>query len=174
MKFFLQLLSFGLLATSVSAVPTVEERQSTRYSLTVSTKGNAVLNGQTLEVVNSVLGVYPGKQTAAQVYPVANPTKPGLFSLHTLPIGIVDHVLALQGSNGFFTLVDTVNPAGNTAVSNIDTFILKNGKVTQNIPGGWFAFPSSTGWSVNYYDGTSIVTQDYVAVDILYKKLSTY
>jgi hypothetical protein len=111
------------------------------------------LNGQALEIVDSVLGVYPGQQTPADVYPITNLEKPGHVSLHTYPIGIVDHVLGLKGENGLYSLVDVVKVSQSADALYYDNFILNNGVVTQDLPGRWVAFPSTDGWDVKWYDG---------------------
>jgi hypothetical protein len=119
--------------------------------------GDISLNGQKVEIVNSILGVYPGVQTAARVYPVANQNKPGRSSLHTLPIGIVDHVLGLNGSDGLYTLVDAVNiPPANDLF--YDEFILRGGLVNHDITGRWVAFPGGGGWEIKRYDGRSHIS----------------
>ncbi|KAF7523783.1 hypothetical protein G7054_g11629 [Neopestalotiopsis clavispora] len=174
MKSFLQLLSFGLLTIAASAAPLLEERQTAVYSLTVSTTSNNALNGQTVEIVNSVLGVYPGNQPAATFYPIANPNKAGRSSLHTYPVGIVDHVLGLTGSDGLYSLVDVTNVGQNGAVAFYDGFILRNNRVSHDIPGNWVAFPVSNGWQIKRYDGNAIVTQDYVRVNLIYKLVNKY
>ncbi|KAI0175458.1 hypothetical protein BJ166DRAFT_514872 [Pestalotiopsis sp. NC0098] len=174
MKTFMQLLSFGLLATVASAAPVIEERQSAVYTLSVSTTSNSALNGQTVEIVNSVLGVYPGNQPAASFYPVANQAKPGRSSLHTYPIGIVDHVLGLKGSDGLYSLVDVANVGQSGEDVLYDGFILRNNRVNHEVPGNWVAFPVGSGWQIKRYDGNAIVTQDYVPVTLVYKRVNKY
>ncbi|ETS73109.1 hypothetical protein PFICI_15284 [Pestalotiopsis fici W106-1] len=174
MKYFLQLLSFGLLATASSALPLLDERQTAVYSLTVSTTSSTALNGQTVEIVNSVLGVYPGNQPAATFYPIPNQTKPGRSSLHTYPVGIVDHVLGLKGSDGLYSLVDVTNIGQSGAAAFYDGFILRNNLVSHEIPGNWVAFPVGNGWQIKRYDGNAIVTQDYVPVNLVYKLVNKY
>ncbi|KAI1840213.1 hypothetical protein JX265_010791 [Neoarthrinium moseri] len=172
MKSFLQLLSFGLVAVSVSAVPVVEERQDVVYQLSVATKGDAKLDGQKLEIVNAVVGVFKGDHPPAKVYEIKNQQNPKLSELHTSPVGIVDHVLGLKGDNGLYNLVDITNiHSTDNSKTHFSTFKLKDGLVTQDLPGHWIAFPSGNGaWDVKWYDGNAIITQNYVSVDVKYKK----
>ncbi|KAK9770983.1 hypothetical protein SCAR479_12332 [Seiridium cardinale] len=170
MKSFVQLLSLGLLVTCPSAIASVNARQEAAYALTVASKDNEDLNGQVLEVSDSVLGVYEGDKTPVQVYPTAN----GDFnSLHTWPVGIVDHVLGLKGDNGLYTLVDLMNTKDKDTAdgSYYDTFLLKDGLISQNLPGGWVAFPTTNGWNVKWSDGTAFVPQSFVSVDIVYNEV---
>lgn len=50
---------------------------------------------------------------AVEWYPVAGASK-GTWEMHTYPIGIVDHTLALVGTNGLYSFVDLTNPAATT------------------------------------------------------------
>ncbi|KAK6203754.1 hypothetical protein LQW54_008766 [Pestalotiopsis sp. IQ-011] len=113
MKTFMQLLSFGLLATVASAVPVVEERQSAVYTLSVST-------------------------------------------------------------DGLYSLVDVVNIGQSGEDVLYDGFILRNNRVNHEVPGNWVAFPVGSGWQIKRYDGNAIVTQDYVPVTLVYKRLNNY
>lgn len=109
------------------------------------------MNGETVEIFNSVLGVYTGDRAAAEVYPIAEAS--GHSSLHTYPIGIVDHVLDLEGDNGLYTLTDRANIGSGTDGSFSANFIVKDGLITQDLKGGWVAFPSTDGWTIKWYDG---------------------
>jgi hypothetical protein len=119
----------------------------------VHSKDDVALDGENLGIVDSVLGIYVGDHADAEVYEIETPGKPGLVSLHTWPVGIVDHVLTLQGDNGLYDLVDTVHTSQSLGGTHYDTFKLVDGKVTQDLEGGWIAVPSGSDWKVRWYDG---------------------
>lgn len=146
---------------------------------------------------NSTLGVYIENGSAVQVYDVETSDTPGLVSLHTYPVGVVDHVLVLKGKDGLYKLSDAMHDDSLDG-TYYNNFKLEDGVVTQNLRGKWIAVPSRAGdWQVKWYDGkylprnqrlrhlsggsptnrsalgSALIPQDYVPVDIVYKRLAS-
>lgn len=67
------------------------------------------LDGKYLGSFNNTIGVF-NDAMAVQFYTV-NGGKPGHVELHTYPIGIVDHALALRGAGEQLDFLNVVNPA---------------------------------------------------------------
>ncbi|KAI2636833.1 hypothetical protein GGS21DRAFT_489605 [Xylaria nigripes] len=142
------------------------------FNLKVSST-SAELNGLLITTETAVLGV---NQTVdappVSVFEINNQETGGL-ELHTFPIGIIDHVVGLVGSNGLFTLTDIPNPEG--AVPPQDgqsfewnNFRISNGTLVYEGGGRWLAFPRLEGsWGVNWTDGSAMLTEDYMPIDIL-------
>ncbi|KAH8673492.1 hypothetical protein BX600DRAFT_433118 [Xylariales sp. PMI_506] len=173
MKTFRQVALLSFLLGIVVASPPIRPKALTVYELVLETTSDEELNNQVLEISDSVLGVYEGDLPTVQVYALASDTTPGDVSLHTYPIGIVDHGLGLNGTigDGLADLADFVNPGQTEAsITHWNTFKIEGGLVTQDLAGQWLAFPAAGGWSIKWYDGTSIITQDYIVVNISARK----
>lgn len=99
------------------------------------------------------------------------------ISLHTYPVGIVDHALGLIGDDGYLDFKDLTQPSGNAKSSDHDTyswdeFILADddelvyGK--RDATPGWIASPQGEEeWTVKYFDNTGLSTKllfDHTAV----------
>jgi hypothetical protein len=113
------------------------------------------LDGQLVKVDGSVLGVFENSDNSpVQVYTIENPDDAELSSLHTWPIGIIDHALGLVGSDGFYNLQDIVNPKPTDSDSHWQTFKLgSDGLVTNDLPGVWRVYPGGNGWELKWVDG---------------------
>ncbi|KAI1388040.1 uncharacterized protein F4822DRAFT_300728 [Hypoxylon trugodes] len=175
MKWLANLLPVGLLAALASAAPIVE-RQLDLYQLQISCPGNKNVDGRFLALQNNTLGVFDGDNVApVQVYPVDS-EKEGCNELHTYPVGIVDHSIALLGPPGLLTLVDMMNPRtiqpGDGTIAQWDTFRIADGKLANDADGQWLAFPDGRGsWKVKWSDGSAVITADFMIVDVLYKSV---
>ena len=111
-----------------------------------------------LQIRNNTVGVWHDKRAAqqAQVYPIESPNK-GQVELHTWPIGIVDHVVGLIGSEAILELKDLVMPASTTwpvgtavdwtsFVMNFDPASKDTaGELSYARGGRWVAFPGRDG-----------------------------
>ncbi|KAI5856688.1 hypothetical protein GGS23DRAFT_607995 [Durotheca rogersii] len=172
MQLTARLLSLGFLAAAVSAAPVVE-RQLDLFQLQISCPANQRVDGRFLALNNNTLGVFSADFEPVRVYAVEG-AKEGVNELHTYPVGIVDHSLGLVGPPGFLTLVDLMNPStvkpGDGNVAQWDTFVISDGKVTNDAVGQWLAFPGHDDtWKVKWSDGTAVVTADFMPIEILYK-----
>ncbi|KAK8084331.1 hypothetical protein PG997_005602 [Apiospora hydei] len=145
------------------------------YKLTVS-GGNQELDGQVLRMKANKIGVYGGgdKFMMVKVYP-ASSSKPGCSTLHTYPIGIVDHAVAINGTSAFRDFVDVTQPAGLSAsnsMTNWNSFKMADNLLKLDMGGKWVAFPDGNGgYNVKWFDGQSFVTQDYIPISIKYTKV---
>ncbi|KAH8891053.1 hypothetical protein GQ53DRAFT_841984 [Thozetella sp. PMI_491] len=197
-----QALSLSLLAATATAasVPTTipvlcappkpPSTGLTVYALRLSTYDTS-LNGQYLQLYNNTVGVYNESSAQLQVYPSKIDNKnSSLVELHTYPIGIIDHVLAMLGSQseGVFGIRDVTMPAATevTAGTTFDwtSFNLPTNTTTADSPvnaftwaggakdGRWAAFPKLGGWNIVWKNPSAITTQDYVLVNINYVPLS--
>ncbi|KAI0601008.1 hypothetical protein F4775DRAFT_589699 [Biscogniauxia sp. FL1348] len=177
MKWILNLLSIGLVATSVVAAP-LERRQDGDGGIELFhlkiTSNNPDLDGKYLAMNGEDLGIFAGDDTSPVKVYQTNSSKEGLKELHTYPVGIVDHSLGLKGPPGLMTFVDMISPGtadpGEGQVATWDTFRMDEGKVTNNGEGEWLAFPKQDqSWQVKWSDGTSVITADYMTVEISYE-----
>ncbi|KAI1429669.1 hypothetical protein F5Y12DRAFT_709669 [Xylaria sp. FL1777] len=154
MKWATAILSLGFIASSVEAAPT---DGLDLYKLKVSSSVNE-LDDRYLSSNASTLGVYDSDDISPiRVYQTSS-QKAGCSQLHTYPVGIVDHALALVGSDGLMTLTDMANPSGakptNGLVTEWDAFRISGGMLTNDGEGRWVAFPSGKdSWSVKWADG---------------------
>jgi hypothetical protein len=126
----------------------------------------ASLDGEYLSLRNSQLGVFPGDtafESAVKFYTMPSQEATGLVELHTYPVGIIDHTLALVGGQGLLSLKDVANPAATSfptgttcdwrSFSMQDTETLTYAGSSQS-SGRWVAFPSGIGsWAVKWKDG---------------------
>ncbi|KAI5919641.1 hypothetical protein F4810DRAFT_686404 [Camillea tinctor] len=177
MKWFHNILSIGLVATSVAAAPLTSRQESNGgldlFKLKL-TSPNADLDGKYLAMNGETLGIFEGDDTSPVRVYQTDSSKEGLKELHTYPVGIVDHSLGLKGPPGLMTFVDMVSPGsadpGDGQIVAYDTFRMTEGKVTNNGDGQWLAFPGQDqSWQVKWSDGTSVITTDYMVVEIAYE-----
>ncbi|KAI1361656.1 hypothetical protein F5Y08DRAFT_12245 [Xylaria arbuscula] len=164
MKWTIAILSLGFIASSIAA-PT---DGLDLFKLKVASDVKDI-DGLYLSSNASTIGVYEGDEDSAiRVYKTSS-TKAGCSQLHTYPIGIVDHALALVGSNGLMTLTDMVNPAGaKPEDAEWDAFRVSDGKLTNDGEGRWVAFPGAEdSWSLKWTDGSAFMTADYMPVEIV-------
>ncbi|KAK5625946.1 hypothetical protein RRF57_001662 [Xylaria bambusicola] len=130
------------------------------------------INDRYLSSNASAIGVYDIDDTAAiRVYQTSS-KKAGCSQLHIYPVGIVDHALALVGSNGLMTLTDMVKPSGTKPADGLvmewDTFRVSGGKLTNDGQGRWVAFPGAKdSWGVKWTDGSVFMTANYMPVEIV-------
>lgn len=128
------------------------------------------LNGRYLASNASTLGLYDEEISPVRVYQTSSEKK-GCSQLHTYPIGIVDHALALVGSDGLMALKDMVNPSGAKPETGLvmewDTFRVTDSKLTNDGKGTWVAFPSTEpGWTVKWTDGKFPLYLNQIRVDV--------
>ena len=126
---------------------------------TYNNSGNRELNGQVLRMKANKIGVYGGGDNymTVQVYP-ASSQKSGCTTLHTYPIGIVDHAVAVSGQGPFRDFVDVTMPAGmsasNAATTDWNSFQMAEDHLKLDVGGQWVAFPDpDEGWNVKWFDG---------------------
>ncbi|KAK8044486.1 hypothetical protein PG993_004510 [Apiospora rasikravindrae] len=177
MKWTNTILSLAFMAKAIMASPFVHNRANgiDVYKLTVS-GGNRELDGQVLRMKASKIGVYGSgdKYMTVKVYP-ASSEKPGCNTLHTYPIGIVDHAIAVNGTGAFRDFIDVVQPAGLSAsntMTNWNSFQMSENRLKVDMGGKWVAFPDpDQGWNVKWFDGKSMVAQDYIPITIKYTKV---
>lgn len=113
------------------------------------------IDGKLLTLRASEVGLYDGEPL--QVYKAASST-PGANTLHTYPIGIVDHALGLDCSAGSLcTVVDVMTTAdGKNDTVDLDSWTIgDNGEVSQARKGHWIAGPSSDqgDYDLRWWDG---------------------
>lgn len=107
------------------------------------------------------IGVYGGGDNymTVQVYP-ASSEKSGCSTLHTYPIGIVDHAIAVSGQGPFRDFIDVTMPAGlstSNSTTNWDSFQMAEDRLKLDFGGQWVAFPDpNEGWNVKWFDGKSL------------------
>ncbi|KAI0407249.1 hypothetical protein F4802DRAFT_46704 [Xylaria palmicola] len=168
MKWTTPAITLGFIAGSVLAAPT---DGLDLFKLKISSTTNR-LNGRYLSSNASTLGVYDSDEfSPIRVYQTSS-SKKGCTQLHTYPVGIVDHALALVGADGLMTLTDMVNPAGSKPVDGRVTeweeFKVSDTKLTNNGQGSWIAFPTTkSSWSVKWTDGSAFTTANYMPVEIV-------
>ncbi|KAI0430529.1 hypothetical protein F5Y09DRAFT_226905 [Xylaria sp. FL1042] len=167
MKWITALLSLGFIASNVKAAPT---DGLDLFKLKVSSSVSE-LNDRYLASNASALGVYDGDISPIRVYQTGS-KKAGCSQLHTYPVGIVDHALALVGSDGLMTLTDMVNPSGakpaDGQVMEWDTFRVSDSKLTNDGQGRWVAFPGvKDSWSVKWTDGSVFMPAMYMPIEIV-------
>ncbi|KAI1502116.1 hypothetical protein F5X99DRAFT_379969 [Biscogniauxia marginata] len=177
MKWIINILSVGLIATSVSAAP-LERRQDDDggielFQLKITSK-NGDLDGKYLAMNGGDLGIFSGDDVSPVKVYQTDSDKEGLKELHTYPVGIVDHSLGLKGPPGLLTFVDMISPGSadpsEGEIAIWDTFRMAEGKVTNNDEGEWLAFPNEdNSWQVKWSDGSNIITADYMQVEVSYE-----
>ncbi|KAI2633253.1 hypothetical protein GGS26DRAFT_555922 [Hypomontagnella submonticulosa] len=173
MKWAINLLPLGLLATFASAAP-VTERQLELYQLQISCPANKNVDGRFLALNNNTLGVFDGEDISPIRVYTTKSEKEGLSELHTYPVGIVDHSIGLIGPPGLLTLVNMMNPhtvkPGEGNIAQWDTFRVAESKLTNDGSGQWLAFPSAGNtWQVKWSDGSAFITADFMIVDVVLK-----
>ncbi|TLD28753.1 hypothetical protein PspLS_04165 [Pyricularia sp. CBS 133598] len=193
MKWFTQIAT-ALLATTVLAAPAPKPSpdEMSFYNLRITSKANEFLNGKLLSVHQNQVGVHPGSP-AVRFFPVEvseGSSEAAKYQLHTHPIGIVECVLGLVGSDGLGTLTQISNPYsvefpdGTSAdwsswamVEGADGVDGEQGSSHLDYlgsPGGrWIAFPSGEkdSWVVTWYDGTAVIPQHYMSIDVTYEQV---
>ncbi|KAK8878889.1 hypothetical protein PGQ11_000183 [Apiospora arundinis] len=181
MKWINTIMSLAFTAKTLLASPIVpiimdRSRGIEVYKLTVS-GGNRELNGQVLRMKANKIGVYGGGDNymTVQVYP-ASSEKSGCSTLHTYPIGIVDHAIAVSGQGPFRDFIDVTMPAGlstSNSTTNWDSFQMAEDHLKLDIGGQWVAFPDpNEGWNVKWFDGKSTVNQNFLPIAIKYTKVN--
>ncbi|KAK3341122.1 hypothetical protein B0T25DRAFT_331602 [Lasiosphaeria hispida] len=156
------------------------------YKLRLSSRTKS-LDGQYLGVNGSTVGVFKSTSSATpvQFYPVTD-RKTGLVELHTYPIGAVDEILALVGTNGLLTFSNVADPAkaafprGTTC--DWKSFRLAGGNPTgpgrpsnalayAGSNGSWTAFPSGNkgDWSVKWKGADTFTTADNMPIEVVYE-----
>ncbi|KAI0394871.1 hypothetical protein F5Y17DRAFT_231712 [Xylariaceae sp. FL0594] len=182
MKWSGLLLSLGLLTCSVLAAPHPGPSDGLDlYKLKIKSPSNAELEGRYLSLNGSDVGLFVGTEASAiKVYQTTSQRK-GCNQLHTYPIGIIDHALALVGPPEIMTLSDIANPAkvvpDDGQVMLWDTFKVSNSRLANDGPGGWLAFPGAKdSWKLkwtdvaltqHYHAGNAITSEDYMPVQIM-------
>ncbi|TGJ79562.1 hypothetical protein E0Z10_g9210 [Xylaria hypoxylon] len=168
MKWVTAILSLGFIASNVQAAPAAG---LDLFKLKVVSSSKEI-NGHYLASNASTLGLYDGDDTSAiRVYRTSS-KKQGCSQLHTYPVGIVDHAIALVGSDGLMTLTDMVNPSGakpaDGLVTQWDSFRISDTKLTNDGQGSWVAFPAAkNSWSVKWTDGSAFMTSNYMPIEIV-------
>ncbi|CAM1503043.1 Fc.00g078190.m01.CDS01 [Cosmosporella sp. VM-42] len=178
------ILSASSLVGSVLSGP-VKKRDEPLYRLRISTDFQD-LNGKYLSTEANQVGVFSSgdKSAATKIYTNQHEADENTdtISLHTTPIGIVDHALGLVGSDGYLEFRDLTQPAVQSKAQDTkdtyswDDFRLgRGGKENQLVWGkdkvkpGWIATPSDGDYTVKFFsnDGDSFTTQDYIPVKII-------
>ncbi|KAK8022902.1 hypothetical protein PG991_006783 [Apiospora marii] len=178
MKWINTIISLAFTAKALMASPIMHHRAGgiEVYRLTVS-GGNRELDGQVLRMKASKIGVYGGGDNymTVQVYP-ASSQKAGCSTLHTYPIGIVDHAIAVTGEGAFRDFVDVTMPAGLSGTdsnTNWNSFQMVEDSLKLDMGGQWVAFPDpDNGWNVKWFDGKSTVNQNFLPITIKYTKVN--
>jgi hypothetical protein len=106
------------------------------------------------------------------VYGIQSLDSPDLVSLHTYPIGIVDHVLALVGRDGgLLTLKDEVHiGSGYPSEGNGTTFDAEHFQVVDDLlgyvgaGGSWTLFPAQGGYVLHWRTCTYCTCRAIIAV----------
>jgi hypothetical protein len=183
-------LFFGLLASVAVASPIDAAKGLTVYSLRVSSRFST-LDGKYLSIQNGTVGVYGREAQQVKFYtvPSSKPHSSSNVELHTYPIGIVDHTLALIGqtNGGLMTMRDVMNaaappPAGTTV--DYSSFRMANHPNVADRPaqsltyagpvsGGWVVFPSGPkggqGWDLTWKSNDALTIENYQVVDLQYE-----
>jgi hypothetical protein len=108
-------------------------------------------------------GIYKNSNVVT-VYGIPSLNSSKATELHTYPIGIVDHVLALEGPQGFLSIYDEVNIGGKVVSSSNQTVVdAKNFQVKDGLlnylgdrSGRWVVFPQGSGYVLRWLGGTSL------------------
>jgi hypothetical protein len=169
MKFLDVLLAPCLLAASVLAAPQGSGSEPTLYSLLVtSTEEN--INGRFVVSDAGSIVLTDDRRAPLQVY-VTDSTLEGASELHTWPIGIVDHVIALSGGPALQQLVDELSIT--LSSPSLSSFIVNGALVVDDSAGEWRAFPTAHGWTIHWYDGVSPITANAFGVQITLVEVTT-
>ncbi|KAK3694708.1 hypothetical protein B0T22DRAFT_533703 [Podospora appendiculata] len=184
-----QALALSVLASTGLASPINPEARDTAaqkvYTLRLSSKEPS-LDGQYLGVNGTLVGVFKAA-SVVRFYTVPN-AKTGNVELHTYPVGVVDHALALVGSesHGLLDFSDVVNPASTTFPTgtkcDYTSFRLSAGEqvAADNTlvyagasNGRWVVFPTGNGaeWSVKWKASSALTIQNYQLVDVVYEPI---
>lgn len=134
--------------------------------------GTAQTNNKFLSGGEPGIGIYRAS-TNVTVYGIQSLDSKDMTELHTYPIGIVDHVLALVGTKDLLTLKDEVHVGssfpseGNGTVVDADHFQVIDGflKYAGGMGGEWALYPATAGYVLRWYAG-GITTDDYLPVQI--------
>lgn len=161
--------------------------------LTCPSESYPEIHDKYLSISNENVGIYDSQQ------PVVVYSTPGagsdLVSLHTYPIGIVDHALALTGTNGLYDLKDTMpqvtDPAPDATFSWRE-FVLQEDSSTvlwrAGSQGKWVVFPGAdqgtfeVKWNdgmctrlfgpdeqANSTVGTGFTTQNFLPIEVAFE-----
>ncbi|TPX16729.1 uncharacterized protein E0L32_003670 [Thyridium curvatum] len=179
MKFLTSIASLSMAAALAIASP-IAKASDNLYALRVSSK-DAQLDGKYLSVFDNVVGIFPGRQTLFVT--ASESSKKGCVELHLHPTGIIDHALGLVGE-GVKELHDIANPASSPG-ADWTSFAMNSagdpgepnlGSLSYTAKGGrWVVFPAKAGgeWKVTWLDGSSITTQNYMPIDLVYEGAMT-
>ncbi|KAH7368989.1 hypothetical protein B0T11DRAFT_296557 [Plectosphaerella cucumerina] len=177
--------AFALVASPAAAMPIPQDEpqsydtrqdQRTLYKLRVQAENYPQIHDKYLSISNEQVGIYPSQEALAAY---ATPREDSDYvSLHTVPIGIVDHALVLTGENGLYDLKDTMpqltDPNPNSTYSWRE-FVLEEDSDTllwrAAAEGKWVVFPGTEqgSFSVKWNDGTGFTTQDYLPIEVAFE-----
>ncbi|TLS23799.1 hypothetical protein PpBr36_08973 [Pyricularia pennisetigena] len=189
MKWFNQIVT-ALLATTALAAPAPPKAsaETAYYNLRVLSKFEKSLDDKLLSVFQDKVGVFSGAP-AVSFFPVNvsdNATEPK-YQLHTSPIGIVQTVLGLVGSDSLSTLMQISDPyqlefpdGVKADWSSWDMVERVEGEQINSYlnyvgspEGTWIAFPETglDNWTVTWYDGIAVLPQHYMPIEVIYEKV---
>lgn len=184
MKWFTSV-AFAFAASMASAIPIPQDEpqsydtrqdQQTLYQLRVQAENYPQIHDKYLSILNEQVGINPTQENLVFY------TTPGVnsesVSMHTIPIGIVDHALVLTGENGLYDLKDGMpqltDPAPSATYSWRE-FVLEEESSTvlwrAASEGKWVVFPGSEqgSFEVKWNDGTGFTTQDYLPIEVVWE-----
>ncbi|KAI6381645.1 hypothetical protein MCOR25_001115 [Pyricularia grisea] len=194
MKWITQIAT-ALLATTALAAPAPPKQpgETTFYNLRISSRVNKNIDGKLLSVHQNQVGVHPGSP-AVRFFPVdvSDGTEANVkYQLHTHPIGIVESVLGLVGTDGLGTLTQISDPYSidvpdGTRVDWSSWDMVEGIRDAGGEPAGtsyleylgspggrWIAFPSGEkdSWVVTWDDGTGVLPQHYMPINVTYEQV---
>lgn len=154
------------------------------YNLRISSETKS-LDGRYLTVNGSnEVGLFP---TAPVLQVTMVPSgDSGTVELHTYPVGIVDHALAVVGSEGLLPFVEIVNPARSSSCARGSQCDWTSFGVAKDPPqlltyvrgpedkGMWVAIKATKNeWTVKWKDaGKGFTTENYIPIQIVYEPVS--
>lgn len=163
----------------------------TRYS-----ENYPQLHDKYLSILSEQVGIFPTQENLVFY------TTPGVnsesVSMHTIPIGIVDHALVLTGENGLYDLKDGMpaltDPAPSATYSWREFVLEEESNAVlwrAASEGKWVVFPGSeqgsfeVKWNDGMYSlakyqpknvantsiGTGFTTQDYLPIEVVFEEV---
>ncbi|KXJ97234.1 hypothetical protein Micbo1qcDRAFT_199950 [Microdochium bolleyi] len=148
--------------TSTLALATSVLVSASNHNIRV-TSGNPELNGKLLSVSDGAAGVH---DAIVPLNVFVTSSDMDLVKMKMLWVWPTGELLALDGARGLQPLIETT-PGGRGQSLDAASFLFEGRDITDNHPGSWVAMPKlGGGWSVFWYDGESIITQNYFAVHL--------
>ncbi|KAH7040967.1 uncharacterized protein B0I36DRAFT_17453 [Microdochium trichocladiopsis] len=153
------------LATGGLARPTEMKEGNDLVNIRVNSR-NPELAGRLLTVSDDAVGLQDAASVPVQVYITPSELEQQIV-MHIFPSGGPgDQVLALNGTSGLRPLVQ-IDRVRDTTSQDIDaySFSVAGDNIMEDYNGGcWVAIPKIGGWAISWYDGQSMIIQNYFPV----------